>query len=174
VRRLLALAAAAIAAASCGDSGPTEIQAPARLSLTSPAFAGAENIPTAFTCDGTDVSPPLQWEAQAEEFVLTMTDPDAGDFVHWVVYSIPGHVTELAEGELPAGAVEGVNDTEELGYGGPCPPGGDTPHRYELTLYALNRAVTSDLGEGASLDEVLVPIECCVASKGTLTGTYGR
>jgi Raf kinase inhibitor-like YbhB/YbcL family protein len=103
-----------------------------------------------------------------------MTDPDAGGFVHWVVYSIPGHVDELEEGRLPAGAVEGVNDTNEVRYAGPCPPESDSPHRYELTLYALNRAVTSDLGEGASLDEVLVPIECCVASKGTVTGTYGR
>lgn len=168
--------AAAMGAASCGDSGPTEIQAPARLSLTSPAFAGGEDIPTDLTCDGTNVSLPLEWrgEFEAEEFVLTMTDPDAGDFVHWVVYSIPGHVRDLPKGELPAGAVEGVNDADEVGYGGPCPPEGDTPHRYELTLYALNRAVTSDLGEGATLDEVLVPIECCVESKGTLIGTYGR
>jgi Raf kinase inhibitor-like YbhB/YbcL family protein len=174
VRRLLALVMTAIASASCGDSGPTEIQAPSRLSLTSPAFAGGEEIPTVYTCEGAEVSPPLGWEAEAEEFVLTMTDPDAGGFVHWVVYSIPGHVDQLEEGGLPAGAVEGVNDTDEVGYAGPCPPEEDSPHRYELTLYALNRAVTSDLGEGASLDEVLVPIECCVASKGTLIGTYGR
>ncbi len=166
--------AAALGGASCGDSEPTEIQAPDRLSVTSPAFAGGEDIPTAFTCDGTEISPPLEWQADAEEFVLTMTDPDAGDFVHWVVYSIPGHVRDLTEGELPAGAVEGVNDADEAGYAGPCPPEGDAPHRYEFTLYALNRAVTSDLGEGATLDEVLVPIECCVASKGTLAGTYGR
>ena len=174
MRRFPALLVTAVAVASCGDSGPTEIRAPARHSLTSPAFGGGENIPIAYACDGTEVSPPLRWEAQAEEFVLTMTDPDAGDFVHWVVYAIPGHVDELEEGRLPAGAVEGVSDTEEVGYAGPCPPEGDAPHRYELTLYALNRAVTSDLGEGASLDEVLVPIECCVASTGTLTGTYGR
>jgi phosphatidylethanolamine-binding protein (PEBP) family uncharacterized protein len=150
VRRFPALIVAAVAVASCGESGPTEIRAPARHSLASPAFEGGERIPTAYACDGAEVSPPLRWEAQGEEFVLTMTDPDADGFVHWVVYAIPGHVDELEEGRLPAGAVEGVNDTDEV------------------------RAVTSDLGEGASLEEVLVPIECCVASTGTLTATYGR
>ena len=110
----------------------------------------------------------------AEEFALTVTDLDADGFVHWIVYRLKAGERGLAEGELPPGGAEGATDFDETGYGGPCPPEGDEPHRYEFTLYALERAATSDLGEGASLDDLLDAIECCVTAKGSLTGTYGR
>jgi phosphatidylethanolamine-binding protein (PEBP) family uncharacterized protein len=70
--------------------------------------------------------------------------------------------------------VEGTNSADAIGYTGPCPPEGDDPHRYEFTIYALDDRVSERLDAGASADELLDAIECCVMSRGTLIGTYGR
>ena len=115
-----------------------------RLDLTSTAFADGAPIPTVYTCEGRDVSPPLAWSgvpAGVTELQLRMEDPDApgGTFVHWVVSGIEPGTTSLPEGSA--------------GYKGPCPPGGKT-HHYVLTLRAL---------EGDR-----------VVGQGRLVGTYER
>ncbi len=169
---LLVLAVAVLLAACGGDSAREVAET---LELNSPAFGRGDAIPRKHTCDGADHPPPLRWssEAPTEEFVVTVTDPTADGFVHWVVWGIPGSVTALQE-ELPEGAVQGENDFGETGYRGPCPPPEDRWHTYEFTVYAVTAADTTQLDEGATLDEVFDTIDCCIETKGTLTGIYER
>ena len=122
--------------------------------LSSPAFAPNGSIPSKYTCEGADISPPLEWSgapAGTRSFALIVDDPDAPDpakpqrvYVHWVVYNIPPTTTKLpenaAKSRLPTGAVQGSNDWGKQTYGGPCPPIGR--HRYFFKLYALDTELT--------------------------------
>jgi Raf kinase inhibitor-like YbhB/YbcL family protein len=103
-----------------------------------------------------------------------MVDQDADEFVHWIVYGIPGHIPAVGPVLPPPGAREGRNGFERVGYGGPCPPRGDSAHTYLFTVYSLRVARTEGLGPGASLDEVLEVIRCCIQAQGSLSATYGR
>ena len=115
--------------------------------LTSSAFKEGELIPKKHTCDGADVSPPLQWTgapSTTQSFVIIADDPDApaGIWVQWFLYQVPLDLRGLKEGvspqeSLPEGRLQGVNDFKRIGYGGPCPPPGK-PHRYLFKLYALD------------------------------------
>jgi Raf kinase inhibitor-like YbhB/YbcL family protein len=120
------------------------------LSITSTAFSPGGEIPSLYTCQGKDISPPLAWTnapAGTRSFALVVDDPDAPDpaspamtWVHWVLYNIDSTASGLPEGvrpsALPAGTREGINDWRRTGYGGPCPPVGR--HRYFHKLYALD------------------------------------
>ena len=144
--------------------------------VTSPFLEPGGEIPTESTCDGGDKAPIVSWEgASAAEYVVTLTDVDADDFAHWIVYGLPRDSTDLTrdDEDLAVGR-EGENDFGDVGYRGPCPPEGDGPHDYVITVYALDEAVTSDLDEGATLEEVIDQIECCVRAKGILEATYER
>ena len=114
------------------------------MKLVSSAFADGAAIPRRFTCEGENISPPLQWSDAPEgtrSFVLLCDDPDApaGTWHHWAVYDIPSDVAEFAEN---AGRItkmkQAVNDFRKTGYGGPCPPPGDGPHHYHFRLLALS------------------------------------
>ena len=161
--------------ATCGGEAAPEIEVAAQFTVLSESFNEGEKLSSKFTCDGADISPSLGWEyrgGDAEEFVVTMTDADADDFVHWLVWGIPARVSNFPANNTPAGATLGQNDFGSTGYRGPCPPEGDPPHRYVFTVYALNRAVGG--AEGATLDDALTTIGCCVVAKGTVAVTYGR
>ncbi|HEV2641221.1 MAG TPA: YbhB/YbcL family Raf kinase inhibitor-like protein [Candidatus Elarobacter sp.] len=120
------------------------------FTLTSSAFTEGGAIPTKYTCEGDDTSPPLAWSGApsgTKSFALIVDDPDAPDpaapkmtYVHWVAYDIPASATSLGENAaksgMPAGAGSGLNDWKRAGYGGPCPPIGR--HRYFFKLYALD------------------------------------
>src|SRR5512143_3356329 len=120
------------------------------MELTSSAFAPNTDIPSLYTCEGRDQSPPLAWSgvpAGTKSLALIVDDPDAPDpaaprrtWVHWVLYNIPPDTAGFAAGvlpaKLPAGTREGLNDWQREGYGGPCPPIGR--HRYVHKLYALD------------------------------------
>jgi Raf kinase inhibitor-like YbhB/YbcL family protein len=121
------------------------------MKLSSSAFPPNADIPTPYTCEGSDQSPPLAWSgvpAGTKSLALIVDDPDAPDpaapkmtWVHWVLYNIPPATTGLDAGQsrlsdLPAGTREGLNDWQRKGYGGPCPPIGR--HRYVHKLYALD------------------------------------
>jgi len=126
------------------------------MTLASPAFEQNGEIPAVHTCDGRDVSPPLNWTAPpagAKSLVLIVDDPDAPDpaapkmtWVHWLLYNLPPGAGSLPEGiaaaSLPPGTLSGLNDWQRTGYGGPCPPIGR--HRYFHKLYALD-ALLPDL-----------------------------
>ncbi len=102
-----------------------------------------------FGCAGGNLSPELSWAGAPDgtkSFALTCFDPDAptgSGFWHWVVVNIPPDVTSLEAGagnpggNLPAGALQVRTDFGAPGYGGPCPPEGDHPHRYLFTLHAV-------------------------------------
>ena len=150
------------------------------IKITSSAFAEGGMIPAKYTCDGADVSPPLQWDAVPEgtkTIALINDDPDApmGTWVHWVILNIPADVKELAENiptdkTLSNGAKQGTNDFGKIGYGGPCPPGGT--HRYFFKLYALNSEI--DLDAGADKEQLVKAMEGHILGKGQLIGKYKR
>jgi len=107
-----------------------------------------------------------------------MDDPDApgGVFTHWVLFNLPADTRELpeavpAQSPLPSGALQGKNDFGKTGYGGPCPPPG-SPHRYQFTLYALEKPL--DLKSGASKKQVLEAMQARILARSQLTGIYQR
>ena len=98
----------------------------AKMKITSSAFQEGGNIPSKFTCDGSDTSPPLQITgvpSEAKSLVLIADDPDApsGLFTHWLVWNIPPQTNSISEGSAPKG-VHGTNDFGKSDYKGPCPP----------------------------------------------------
>jgi Raf kinase inhibitor-like YbhB/YbcL family protein len=151
------------------------------MKLTSTAWTEGQRIPTEYTCDGDDSSPPLAWTdapAGAKSLALICDDPDApmGTWVHWVIYDLPLDLRGLTEGlptkdRLPDGALQGLNDFKRVGYGGPCPPPGK-PHRYYFTLYALD--VTLNLKPRATKAQVLDACKGHVLAEAQLMGRFGR
>ncbi|MEO8200165.1 MAG: YbhB/YbcL family Raf kinase inhibitor-like protein [Gemmatimonadota bacterium] len=152
--------------------------------ITSISFESGQPIPSRFTCEGENISPPLSWSgapAATQSFVLIVDDPDAPDpaaplrtWVHWVLYNIPADTdrlsADIAPDELPPGTVSGLNDWKRTTYGGPCPPIGR--HRYYHTLYALDIALPRT--DNATKFELLHAIEGHVLAKAELMGTYQR
>jgi Raf kinase inhibitor-like YbhB/YbcL family protein len=153
------------------------------LSVTSSAFAANGEIPSEYTCEGDDVSPPLSWSGAPEgtkSFALVVDDPDAPDpakpqrvWVHWVVYDLPPTATELprsAAEALPSGARHGNNDWAKPTWGGPCPPIGR--HRYFHKIYALD-TMLGDLGSPTKAD-LERAMKGHVLAQGELVGTYQK
>ena len=153
------------------------------MTLTSPAFQEGGQIPSKYSCEGDDISPPLAWDGAPKDtksFVLIVDDPDAPDpkaprlvWVHWVVYNIPPDTKSLPE---DAGGTQfaqditiGVNDFNKTSYGGPCPPVGR--HRYFHKLYALD--ITLDLRK-ATKAELEQAMKGHVLASTELVGTYQK
>jgi Raf kinase inhibitor-like YbhB/YbcL family protein len=179
--RAIPIAAALAAGAvlpGCGGGDKPESELPAApesMRVTSPAFDEGQTIPKRFACDGEEVSPPLAFRdvpPRARELALVVEDPDANRFVHWTVLRIPPDTKLVREGEVPSGSIETENSFGDRGWGGPCPPEGDEPHRYVFALYALSRPL--GLGEDASPDEVRTAIGEAATARGRLTTEYGR
>ena len=154
---------------------------PMTMKVTSSAFQAGQAIPTKYTCEGADISPPLQWSgvpAGAKSLALICDDPDApvGTWVHWVLYDLPVTATDLVE-KVPAsetlsfGAQQGINDFKRVGYGGPCPPPGK-PHRYYFKLYALDADLL--LKPRATKQELLRAMDGHTLAEAQLSGTYQR
>lgn len=145
------------------------------LQLTSSAFNESGSIPSQYTCDGDNISPPLSWQGVPEgtkSLALIVDDPDAPSktWVHWVVYNIPETVHEALEGQSPKKSLQGTNDFHDMGYGGPCPPSGS--HRYFFKLYALGSTLT--LAPGATKQQVEQAMEGHILEKTALIGVYER
>jgi Raf kinase inhibitor-like YbhB/YbcL family protein len=150
--------------------------------ITSDAFLEGEEMPTKYTCDGDDLSPGLRWSdipPNTKSLALICEDPDApsGTFTHWVLFDLPPTVTELPEGvstakRLANGAVQGQNDFNRVGYGGPCPPPNDSGHRYYFRIYALD--IELQLQGGARREDVVPAMVGHVLATGHLMGTYKR
>jgi Raf kinase inhibitor-like YbhB/YbcL family protein len=154
------------------------------LTLRSIAFSNGGEIPSKYTCERENIAPPLQWDGvpeNARSLVLIVDDPDAPDpeaptmtWVHWLLYNIPPGTTRLDEGsspdDLPAGAEEGLNDWNNIGYGGPCPPVGR--HRYFHRLYALDSTL-----EGISKptrSKLEAAMDGHIIAESELIGTYAK
>jgi len=150
------------------------------FTLTSTAFREGEAIPSTYTCDGRDLSPPLAWTdppAGTKSVALINDDPDApiGTWVHWVVYNIPPSVRQLPEAfpadpERPDGTRQGMTDFGRIGYGGPCPPSGT--HRYFFKLYTLDTILS--LPPGATKAKLEAAMQGHALGQAQLMGTYRR
>jgi len=145
------------------------------MKLSSPAFGNLDKIPEKFTCDGENISPPLEISdvpEGAQSLALVLEDPDAprGTFVHWVVFNIDPMTTRVMQGEAPADTVESVTSTGKRGYFGPCPPSGT--HRYFFKLYALNTAL--DLPTSITADALLKRVKQHILEETELVGLYTR
>ncbi len=139
-----------------------------------------------FGCSGENKSPAITWKDAPEgtqSFAVMVHDPDAptggAGWWHWVVYNIPADTTSLAKGagneggSLPTGAVQVATDFGAPGWGGPCPPEGDKPHRYNFTVYALGTEKL-ELPDGARASLVGFMVNSNAIGQATFTGTYGR
>ena len=153
------------------------------LSLHSPVFQQNQEIPERFTGEGDDCSPPLEWSgapSKTKTYALVVDDPDAhvqtGSFVHWVIFNIPAQQQDLPEGmqhrgDMSDGTLQGRNDFDRVGYGGPLPPSGEE-HRYRFKLYALDDRL--DLDSGASKAELERAMHRHVLDHTQLVGHYAR
>ncbi len=160
-----------------GAPVPTSTPVPS-LQLSSDAFEHEGEIPPrhGLCPDRTNLSPALTWSnvpPAADSLALICVDTDVG-FVHWAIYNIPPWATGLPEGvpstvELEDGAAQGPNDYGNIGYGGPCPPAGQT-HSYVYTLYALDTALA--LPAGADAEAVGRAMEGHVLTQAELAGAY--
>jgi len=150
------------------------------IKLTSKALNEGQASPRGYTCDGANVSPPLEWTGvpkSAKTLAIVADDPDApaGTWVHWVLYNLPSDVIGMVENTPPietlsGGGMQGTNDFQKIGYGGPCPPRGS--HRYFFKIYALDSELP--LKPGASKVDLEPAMEGHIISQGQLIGTYRR
>src|SRR5437773_11542667 len=146
----------------------------ARMKITSSAFQEGGNIPSKFTCDGSETSPALQITgvpSEAKSLVLIADDPDApsGLFTHWLIWNIPPQTNSIAEGSVPKG-VQGTNDFGKSGYRGPCPPPGT--HSYSFKIFVLDCELY--LRSGAKRSQVDAALKVHVIAQGELVGRYAR
>ncbi len=152
--------------------------------LRSQAFENGGEIPVKYTCEGQDISPPLEWDGVpkgTKSLALIVDDPDAPDparpqmtWVHWILFNIPPDMDHLPEGvspsQLPDSVGLGLNDWKKTGYGGPCPPIGR--HRYFFKLYALDTMLNDlHLPTKAQLEQAMTGH---VLDKAVLIGTYEK
>ena len=149
-----------------------------KVELKSSAFSNNEEIPSKYTCDGEDITPPLEISNVpdgAKSLVLIMDDPDAKKvagktWVHWVVWDIPPDIDSIEENTSLAGALHGVNDFGKNEYGGPCPPSGI--HRYIFKLYALDNFL--NLSKSSTKQDVESAMKGHITGEAKLTGLYSR
>lgn len=145
------------------------------MQITSTEFKNNEIIPDKFTCNGSNISPALNFvdiPKEASSLALIVHDPDApsGDWIHWLLWNIPATISGIAENKLPESAVAGTNDFNTTKYSGPCPPSGT--HHYVFELYALNSLL--DLPATARAGDLENAMNGHVLAKRTLTGLYSK
>jgi Raf kinase inhibitor-like YbhB/YbcL family protein len=191
-RLTVRLAALGIAAFGFGALGATVAHAQT-MTLTSPDIKeggtiASEQVFKGFGCTGSNMSPALSWSgapANTKSFALSIYDPDAptgSGWWHWVVYNIPAGTTSLpkdagnaSKGLMPKGAIQSRTDFGSGGYGGPCPPPGDKPHRYQITVFAVDvDTLPNAKDDNTSAALVGFDLNFHTLAKATLTGMYGR
>ena len=178
------LLAAGLALAGGAHAEPFKLSS---ADIKANAAIADEQVFEGFGCSGKNISPALKWSGAPQgtkRFALLVHDPDAptggAGWWHWVVTNIPADAGELPKGAgksdgsaLPKGATQITTDFGKSGWGGPCPPVGDKPHRYNFTLYAL-KVDKLDLPQGATASLAGFMINANSIGKATLTGKYGR
>jgi Raf kinase inhibitor-like YbhB/YbcL family protein len=147
-----------------------------------------EHLLTGFGCTGGNLSPALSWSgapAGTKSYAINMIDPDAptgSGWWHWVVFNIPPGTTSLPRGAgnpkkklMPKGAIQSRTDFGTGGYGGPCPPAGDKPHRYQITVFAVDvDKLPVAKNDKASAASVGFDLHFHALARTTLTGLFGR
>jgi len=142
------------------------------MKITS-SFGENQQIPSKYTCDGSDINPPLSISDVPENAIslaLILEDPDApaGTWVHWVVWNIDPKTAEINENSVPNGSIQGVTSFGDNKYGGPCPPSGT--HRYLFKLYALDERLA--LASSADKSKLEASMKGHTISETKLTGLY--
>lgn len=151
------------------------------FNISSTAFEYGVRIPVIHTCDGDNVSPPLQWDEKPKDtvsFALIVEDPDApsGTFTHWIIYNLPADCHQLekmtsVEKKLNNGGIQGKNDFGKTGYGGPCPPRGEE-HRYYFRIFALRKKLPPEsIRSGTDFHQA---INGLILDKAEYMGRYKR
>ena len=145
------------------------------MKIESKVFLNNQFLPTKYTCDGTSVNPSLKIAdvpAEAKSLVLIVDDPDApsGDFVHWLVCNIDPKITDIEEGSVPAGGIQGTGSSGTAGYVPPCPPSG--VHHYTFKLYALDTKL--GLPNTTTKTELLTAMQGRVINETAMIGLYSR
>ncbi|MUM64761.1 YbhB/YbcL family Raf kinase inhibitor-like protein [Acidianus infernus] len=142
------------------------------------SFKNEEFIPVKYTCDGEDISPPLEWDKvdNAKTYAIIVEDPDApaGTFIHWVIYNIKGNSLpeNVPKKEKSEYGIQGINDFELIGYNGPCPPRTHGAHRYYFNVYALDTEL--DYKSKITADELKEMMEGHILATGSIMGKYKR
>jgi Raf kinase inhibitor-like YbhB/YbcL family protein len=184
VRIVIFVAVAALVSGTVSHAQQFKLSSP---DIKPNATIGEEHLFNGFGCSGKNISPALQWSGTpkgAKSFALLVHDPDAptggAGWWHWLVIDIPADTTELkkdagkADGSnLPRGAVQIATDFGAPGWGGPCPPAGDKPHRYNFTLHAL-KVEKLEVPKDAKASLVGFMVNANSIAKAALTGKYGR
>ena len=185
-RRLLAASGAAlVAGCGSGPDGRTAIESDGGgepLVVRPDAFEDEGTIPRTYTGVGEDVSPPITivpGPEATETFAVVLDDPSANEFVHWLIWNVPGDTEEIPEGvprtetvDSLGGARQGTNDFGEVGYRGPLPPEGDAAHTYRFTTYAVD--TTLELAAGAGRGALESALEGHVLDRYPFVGTFAR
>jgi len=148
------------------------------MELTSDAFENGGQIPSEYTCDGENISPPLAISdipENTKSLVLIMDDPDAVKpagkvWDHWVVWNIPENTEVIEENSIPENSIQGLTSFENNKYGGPCPPDGE--HMYLFKLYALD--VELDIPETSTKLEVENAMKDHIIETSELIGRYQK
>ena len=145
------------------------------LRLSSSAFAAGTTIPAKYTCQGDNISPPLDISGvpdNTETLVLIVHDPDAprGDWVHWLVWNLPPSTKTIAENSMPTGTVQGTTSFDKVGYGGPCPPSGT--HHYVFDLYALNNE--PNLSPSTTREQLQAAMNGHIVDQAKLVGLFSK
>jgi Raf kinase inhibitor-like YbhB/YbcL family protein len=188
----LMLAAASIAGAQKADAAKGKgkaAPAPSHFRLTAPDFVASGRVTPAHVfngmgCTGQNISPALQWAnapAGTRSFAVTMYDPDAptgSGWWHWVMYNIPASTMSLAAGagngrNAPSGSAQGMTDFGTKGYGGPCPPVGNKPHHYHITVFAL-KVDKLDVPGNATSAYIGFNLNANKLATARVTGLYAR
>lgn len=172
----LVVAGGLLLTSGCGFVGDGERRAaaaPGNLTVSSPAFRNNQLIPARYTCRGEGVNPALRWSglpSATRAIALVVDDPDApsGPYVHWTLFNIDPHNTEIAEDSLPSGAHEALTSAGKTKYDPPCPPAGSGTHHYRFSVYALDSQLP--LQDNAALTTTLRTIPQHVIARGRLTG----
>jgi hypothetical protein len=186
------LAVTSIAGAQKADAAKSKgkaAQAPSHFRLTAPDLVArgritATHVYNGMGCGGQNTSPALQWSnapAGTRSFAVTMYDPDAptgSGWWHWVMYNIPASTTSLAAGagngrNAPSGSAQGMTDFGTKGYGGPCPPVGDKPHHYHITVFAL-KVDKLDVPGNATSAYIGFNLNANKLAMARVTGLYAR
>ena len=144
------------------------------MQISSTAFEHNQNIPSKYTCDGENISPPISISEVPEDtktLALIVDDPDAPSktWVHWLVWNIDPETSEIEEGSAPTG-LEGTTDFGRTGWGGPCPPSGT--HRYFFKLYALDSELNLD--SSATKEDLEAAMESHILEQTELIGLYQK
>ncbi len=145
------------------------------MKLESPAFENNNYMPSKYTCDGENISPPLKITGEPKDvksYALVVDDPDAlsGLWIHWVVWNISPDFHWTPEGVIPLEGIEGETNYGRPGYGGPCPPTG--AHRYHFRIFALNKML--ELKEKSTKNDLEEAMKGSILDEGLLIGLYKR